>query len=121
MVLVFALPFVAAAAAPTTYKELVTYLITIMNYTIGTLVVLGLVIYLYGAAMNILKAKDGDAKQSRNFLLMGVAILFVMVSVWGILELLQATFLEGGVFDPSGGDEQVGGPCDFGDPDCSIQ
>lgn len=120
-ILVFALPLVAAAAAPATYRDLVTNLIAIMNYSIGTLVVLGVVLYLYGSAMNIIKTKEGDSSQNRKFLLMGIVILFVMVSVWGILELLQATFLEGGVFDPSGGDQEASGPCDFGDPDCSIQ
>ncbi len=118
--LVSALPLIASAAAPSTYKELVVYLIKIMNYSVGTLVILGLVIYFYGVARNMMKQKDGNASQNRNFLLMGVVILFVMVSIWGILELLQATFLEGGTFDPGGG-EEVAGPCDFGDPDCSIQ
>ena len=79
-------------AAPRTYRELVEYLIKIMNYTIGTLVVAGLVIYFFGIARNMMKAKDGDASQQRNFIIMGVIIIFVMVSIWGILRLLRATF-----------------------------
>ena len=114
-----ALPLVVEAAPPATYKDLVVYIVKIMNYTIGTLVILGLVFYLYGVARNIMKAKDGEANQSRKFLLMGIVILFVMVSIWGILEILQNTFLSGGVFDPAAGEESQE-PCAFGDPNCSI-
>ncbi|MBI5456193.1 hypothetical protein HY969_00455 [Candidatus Kaiserbacteria bacterium] len=113
------LPIAASAASPRTYRELVVYIVNIMNYAVGTLIILGLVIYLFGAARNILKAKDGDSSASRKFLLMGIAILFVMVSIWGILELLQNTFLSGGLFDPGGGEETID-DCAFGDPSCSI-
>jgi hypothetical protein len=38
-------------------------------------------------------AKDSDAqKEARNIMVMGVIVLFVMVSIWGLVALLQDTF-----------------------------
>lgn len=91
LILILGAPLVVAAA-PRTYRELVEYLIKIMNYTIGTLIVLGLVTYFYGVAHNIIRSKEGDSGQQRSFILMGVVVIFVMVSVWGILRLLRTTF-----------------------------
>lgn len=92
----YALPKLAFAAAPRTFAELVYRVVEIMNYAIGTLIVLGIVIYFFGAANHLYKLKaGGEVAEMRNFLLMGIAVLFVMVSVWGILTLLANTLLSG--------------------------
>lgn len=85
-----------ALAAPQTFAELVYLAITYMNYMSQILVVATLVVYLGGAALLIWKQGTGDAKELRKFLLVGIAIIFVMVSVWGILELLRNTISSGG-------------------------
>ena len=84
-------PFVTCAASPENFRDLVGFLVTIMNGAIGVLVVTATVIYFYGAARQLLKTSESDSAEMRKFLLMGIAIIFVMVSVWGILELLQNT------------------------------
>ena len=89
--LVFVLPLVAFAASPTTFKDLVDYAIKIMNSVIGTLVVAGLVLYFFGIVRHMVKKEYAESAQSRKFLLMGVVVLFVMVSIWGILEILDNT------------------------------
>lgn len=118
-VLTLGVPFLAAAA-PATYDELIYYIISLMNYTVGTLVILGLVFYFYGVARNMLKAKEGDATASRKFLLMGIAVLFVMVSVWGILELLRTTLFEEGASGVGGGGDTAGFCDSFNDPNCTL-
>lgn len=100
-----------ALAAPRTFKELAEYLVSLMNRGIGVLVVAGLVVYLFGVSSNIIHFGDGEkgAEKRRNFFVWGIVILFVMVSVWGILALLKATFLSTGVDFSSQGSAQSGG------------
>ncbi len=101
-------PAVSFAAAPTSFKGLVEYIVSILNNTIGVLIVLGVVIYFWGVAQQLLKKEQGDAKDLRNFLIMGIVVIFVMVSVWGILQVLDNTFKSGAVTGSLGdtGDEE---------------
>ena len=97
------LPVVTFAAAPTSFKGLVEYVVSIMNSAVGILIVLGVVIYFWGAAQQLLKKEEGNATQLRDFLIMGIVVLFVMVSVWGILEVLDNTFKSGAMTGGIGG------------------
>ena len=86
-----------AWAAPATFAELVYLAITYMNYMSQILVVATLVVYLWGAAYILMKKQGGGSwDDMRKFLLIGIGILFVMVSIWGILELLSNTISSGG-------------------------
>lgn len=89
-------PGVSLAAAPRTFEELASYLVFIMNNVVAVLIVLGLVIYFWGVTANLKKASQGDAEARKNIVFWGVVALFVMVSVWGILRLLQNTLFSGG-------------------------
>lgn len=90
------LPAVAFAAAPRTWSELVNTLVSLMNAGAMTLITLALVIYFYGVSSNILKfGEETDGQKKRTYFVWGILILFVMVSIWGILALLQNTFLKG--------------------------
>lgn len=92
--LILAMPAMALAAAPRTWSELVNLLVSIMNAGALTLITLAFVIYFYGISSNILKfGEDTDGEKKRAYFVWGVLILFVMVSIWGILRLLQNTFL----------------------------
>ena len=93
--IVFLAPALAMAATPRTFEELVNRLVYIINYAIGSLVVLALVLYFLGILANARKAKDGDTSQVRTFLVWGLVALFVMVSIWGILQILRATLFSG--------------------------
>ena len=101
--LFFALPLVSApliafAAAPRTFSELAFYLVDLMGYAIGTLILAGLVLYFFGSIQHLTKLSGGssDSSQRSTFFLVGVIILFVMVSVWGILQLLESTLFGAG-------------------------
>ncbi|MEK7628266.1 MAG: hypothetical protein AAB421_02515 [Patescibacteria group bacterium] len=91
-----------ALAAPQTYQELVGLFVLIINVATPTLVAAGLLFFL----LNVLgvmgfNEKNKDGKRERSFgrikqvAPLAVFILFVMVSVWGILRLLENTFLRG--------------------------
>lgn len=99
----FLLPAVANADAPRTFIELASYLVFIMNNAISVVIILALVIYFWGIFTTIPEKKGGDSEQRRNVLLFGLIGLFIMVSVWGILRLLQET-----IFSSDGGGIGVG-------------
>ena len=105
-----ATPTLVLAATPRTWEELVNRLVYILDFAIGTLVMLALVIYFFGILLNTRKSKEGgDTSQMRTFLLWGMIALFVMVSIWGILQILQATIFSGEGLQP--GASGTGSPC----------
>ena len=88
-------PLVALAASPRTFSELAFNAVDLMGYAIGTLVLAALVLYFFGSIQHLIKLQGGssDSKSRQTFFLVGIIILFVMVSVWGILGILENTLL----------------------------
>jgi hypothetical protein len=113
-----ALPWVASAqqSAPKTLKELVTMVVNLLNSATALLVLLALVIFLFGASVNIFKSREQGSGALGKFLMWGVIILFVMVSIWGILRLLQNTLFSDAVNSSTGVPNQPcqNGPCPTG-------
>lgn len=85
------MPSVAFAAAPRTFSELANVIVTIIDSATGLLIVAGIVIYFYGVSTNILKMKDESGRKVREYMVWGLIVIFVMVSIWGIVRLLQST------------------------------
>ena len=110
-------PLVAeAATAPHTFRELSSQVVQIISAATATLIIAALVAYLWGIASNFEKLSEGDMNKYRDFILWGIAILFVMVSIWGIIKLLQSTvFSAGAVNNAATGGQDGGnsGPCTF--------
>jgi hypothetical protein len=91
-----ALPLVAeAAGAPKTFKDLAGQAYGLLVGAIGTVIALALVIYLWNIARNMTKISEGDSKARNAYIVWGIAILFVMVSIVGIIQLIGSTLFEG--------------------------
>ena len=87
----------AVCAAPKTFQDLVNLLVILIDNATTVLIVAGLVIFFWGVSANLLKqGEKGTMEKIRAYLIWGVIILFVMVSIWGILRLLQATLFGNG-------------------------
>lgn len=97
-----------AYAAPQNFKELAEMIVGFMNGAVGVLIVLGLVLYFWGMTKNILKFEEDPAKR-KSFFVWGLVVLFVMVSIWGIVLLIQNTLF--------GGSSGAYGQTGFGAPD----
>jgi len=97
-VLLVTLPILAeAAGAPRTFKELADQVFTLLAAGVATIVALGIVIYIWGIASNIMKAEEGFSNaQYRNTIFWGIIIVFVMVSAMGIVRLIGTTLFQGG-------------------------
>lgn len=85
----------AAFAAPRTFLELSNKIVGLINLAIPVLILAGIVIYFFGVSTNILNFSDDSREKLKAYFFWGVIILFVMVSIWGILSLLKNTFLPG--------------------------
>ncbi|MDZ7726003.1 MAG: hypothetical protein U5L75_00260 [Candidatus Campbellbacteria bacterium] len=95
----------------------------IIEALVPLMVGLGLVGFLYGLVIYIFKAGDEDASErGKRIMFWGVIALFMMVSIWGIVSILQKSILGGtGFTDPPptptlptspGGVDPGGGGCD---------
>ena len=87
---------IVASAAPVFAANNVDGLIIMIGGWINKLVpmaiALGLLLFLFGLARWILSAGNDDAqKEGKNLMVWGVIALAVMVSVWGLVKILQKT------------------------------
>lgn len=121
LVFILALPFFTMAA-PSSFKELTDQVLKILNAGITTVLILGLVIYFYGVSTSVSKYTTGtisgtEIEKFRVHVAWGVVALFVMVSVWGILALVQNTVFSSGI-DASGNPD--GSAACVGFSDCIL-
>ncbi len=92
-----------ALAAPKTFAELVSLFVLIINVLTPTLIGLALVFFLYRMLSTALGGGDHGHGGTGQFIpakvravgMWGIFILFVMVSIWGILRIIENTFLTG--------------------------
>ncbi len=85
---VLGLPALASAA---TLLDTLALANTFLNAAIGLFVTLAIVVFFWGLIKYL--ASVGDEKQAGlRIMFYGVIVIFVMVSIWGIVRLLQSTF-----------------------------
>jgi len=76
-----------------TIPSLISAVQNILEMLVPLIIGAALVGFLYGLAMRIFKAGDKDGyKQGGQLMLWGIVTLFVMVSVWGLVGILQQMF-----------------------------
>jgi hypothetical protein len=87
-------------AAPDTFTKLVALVVLIINVATPSLIALALVLFLVRVLMSMTGAGEGKEKGAsyarlKEIMLWGIGIIFVMVSIWGILNLIDNTFMSG--------------------------
>lgn len=84
---------IPAVASAQTVQDILDGLYSIMDQAIPVLIGLALLFFLWGLARYMLKTDDVEGKKAaRSIMLWGVIILFVMVSVWGLVNFLGDSF-----------------------------
>lgn len=87
-----------AGVSKISFEGILNWVISIMNKLVYVIIALALVAFLYG----ILKlafidgTKPEAREQARKFMFWGIISLFVMVSTWGLVRVLQYTFFGNG-------------------------
>ena len=96
-------PLLATAAngdAPRTLTDLVNILISLLSYGTGLVITFGIVVYFWGIVWSMKKFGEGDADRFKSYFFWGILALFMMVSIWGILNILQQTVFNSNPNDP---------------------
>jgi hypothetical protein len=91
------LPTLASAA---TLLDTLKLANTVLNAAIGLFITLAIVVFFWGL-ITYLTSGGEDKAAGLNRMFMGVVAIFVMVSIWGIIRLLQITFQVQGNLDDS--------------------
>lgn len=108
---VFALPLISFAAAVNNLSDVGSFIInTINNVIVPVLFAVAFIVFLWGAFKTfILGANSEDVKkEGKNLMLWGLIGFFVMVSVWGLVNILTGTVGFGNNSGPTGGLPQSG-------------
>jgi len=72
---------------------LIIALTDIINFTVPFLIGLGVFLIIYGILGYISNAADEEKRaEARKFILWGVVAVFIMISVWGLVNILYNTF-----------------------------
>jgi hypothetical protein len=83
-----AVAFADTAVAGQNLMSLITFAGEVLNRLIPLLIALALVIFFWGIVVYVYKK---DATEGRKIITAGVIALFVMVSIWGIIKVVQNT------------------------------
>ena len=82
------LPFLASAQ---TISDTLIFVSTILNGVIGLFITLAIVVFFWGLIKYLWSMGPEDAHEGLKIMFWGVVAVFVMVSIWGIIRLLQSS------------------------------
>ena len=93
--------YLALADTPNLGDMFTKIISTIITPLIPLLMGLGLVAFFWGLIKYFTSIEnDEEKKKARSLIIYGIIILFVMVSVWGLVNILKNTFFSEGGLDP---------------------
>lgn len=79
-----------------TFKEIVGEVVSIINYLVPAVFALTVLFFLWGIFRYVFAGdSEDDLRKARQIMVWGIVILAIMLSTWGILQILQNTILEG--------------------------
>lgn len=85
---VVGLPALAGAA---TLLDTLGLANTFLNAAIGLMITLAIVVFFWGLIRYLMEVGE-KKKEGLEIMFYGIIAIFVMVSIWGIIRLLQSTF-----------------------------
>ncbi len=89
----FALPAVASAQSSIgNVWDIFSFVKRILDTALPLLIAAAVVWFVYGLFQLFLAADDEKKEKAKNTVIWGVIALFVMVSVWGLVNILVGTF-----------------------------
>lgn len=98
VVTLLAIPTHAAYAAPQNFKAFIDQLVELINLGTVALFSLAVVFFFWTVLMQLWGYEGDNAEQKKKIqetLFWGVIAIFVMVSIWGIISILQQTLSRG--------------------------
>lgn len=90
---VFAVP---TAASAVTFIDTLNLVNTVINAFVPILLSVAVVVFFFGVIKYLTSLGNSDKRnEAVQLMIWGVVAIFVMVSLWGIIRLLQSTFRVG--------------------------
>lgn len=87
----------------TTFASFVAQIIGVINTIIPVLITIALLIFFIGLVRYIIDAEDAHAHaQGGKFILWGLVAMFVLLSLWGILDVAKTSIFGGTAGGPTG-------------------
>src|SRR3989344_1349190 len=109
-------PFVASAGTSvSSLGDLLGVFMTIINALMPFIVALVVLFFIWGVFQFVMAAGDEEARKTgRDKMIFGIIGIFVMVSVWGLVNLLEGSFgVTRDVVGGGGADQAPDVPVDF--------
>ncbi|MDR3571558.1 MAG: hypothetical protein P4L81_05210 [Candidatus Pacebacteria bacterium] len=91
-VLGFAVIALPALASAQSLLNTLGFFNTLLNAAIGLMVTLAIIAFFYGLIKYLFTGATEGKADGLKVMLYGVITIFVMVSIWGLVRLLQSTF-----------------------------
>ena len=107
----FALPFIASAATVNNISDVGSFIInTINNVLVPVLFAVAFIVFLWGAFYTFILGSGSEEvkEKGKNLMLWGLIGFFVMVSIWGLVNILTGTVSFGNNTGVSGGTPKAG-------------
>ncbi len=83
------LPMLASAASIT---DIIVLASSVLNALIGLLITAAIVVFFWGLVTYMFSHAADKKSEGLTIAMYGVLTIFIMVSIWGIIKLLQSTF-----------------------------
>lgn len=87
----FALPFVASAQITDVFS-IFGFINKILNTALPLIIAGAVVYFIYGIATYVMSGSDDAKDAAKDRIIYGIIGLFVMISVWGLVNILVNTF-----------------------------
>ena len=94
LLLISAIAIPVFAATPTTFKELINdiFINGLMRPIVPLLIGLAVLVFIYGVLVLMFSEGGEKKEEGKQYMLWGIIGIFVMVSVWGLVNILKGTF-----------------------------
>lgn len=83
-----AFPMIASAQ---TLFDMLGKFSSLVDATVPVLIGLAILVFIFGILKYVVAKSPEDQKEARGVILWGIIIIFVMVSIWGLVRLLGDT------------------------------
>jgi hypothetical protein len=85
-------PFIASAQSLEPLGNLITSANNIVNRLVPLAITVAMLAFFWGLIKYIAKQSKDATKTGRDMMIYGILAIFVMVSIWGLVRLLQTAF-----------------------------
>ncbi|MDQ5961940.1 MAG: hypothetical protein QG669_332 [Patescibacteria group bacterium] len=88
------MPFLASAQSADA-QSILTTISGILNFIIPMLITFAIITFIYGVIQYVIAKEDAAKEKGRNTMIYSIVGLFAIVAVWGLVQVLVNTFLDG--------------------------